>query len=226
MALLHTSSLAATLDAVDEAFFLGKTPSKREREEVANWLASRQGLPGSYAGMFAPPESYRPGTRLKLFTGDGLSSRGGALHVLGEEACRALILLDVQEPPVPAALRRATEGMLSRIGRGTQQSGRYCCGTCSAALWRHLAAGGLQQPERLLAGALKTLRTARDGEGRWKGYPFWYGVLALSEVPLPAAQAELRYAAAALERALRRGPGDDVYAKRRRVLAERVLTQC
>ena len=226
MPLLDPTSLAATLDALNEAFFDRKTLPRRDREEVARWIASRQGLPGSYAGMFAPPEEYRTGTRLKLFTGEVRASRGGAAHILGEEACRALILLEVHVPPVQEALQRATEGMLGRLGRDTQQTGRYCCGTCSVALWRHLAVGGLQQPERLLARALQTLKAARDGEGRWKGYPFWYGLLALSEAPLPAAQAELRYAAPKLERALRRSASDDVYSKRRWRLAERVLAGC
>ena len=54
MKLLNTDSLAATVDAVNEAFFLGKKIPSNQRDAVAAWIAARQGIKGSYAGMFAP----------------------------------------------------------------------------------------------------------------------------------------------------------------------------
>jgi hypothetical protein len=56
MALIRTTSLAATLDAVDDALFFGRQLSSKERAEAAGWIAARQGLPRSYAGMFAPTD--------------------------------------------------------------------------------------------------------------------------------------------------------------------------
>lgn len=54
MKVLNTRSLAATVDAVNEAFFLGRPLSKSDRRRAAEWIAGQQGEPGSYAGMFAP----------------------------------------------------------------------------------------------------------------------------------------------------------------------------
>ena len=54
MALLNARSLAATLDAVNDALFFGRRVPKADAARVARWLAGRQALPGSYADMFAP----------------------------------------------------------------------------------------------------------------------------------------------------------------------------
>jgi hypothetical protein len=154
-------------------------------------------------------------------------------HVLGEEACRALILLDMPLASVRDALGRATAGMIERLRAAEQRErnmgrpwlGQYCCAKCTAALWRHLAAGGLEDRERHLAAGVATLGACRDGVGRWCRFPFHYTLLALSEIELPAAVEEMRYAAPVLERSLRR-PAADPYTARRRALAERVLGKC
>jgi len=226
VSLVSPKSLAATLDALNEAFFYERPLTNAERREAARWIAGRQGLPGSYAEMFAPTENDFA-TGMRFFTGETLPSSGGTAHVLGEEACRALILLDVKEAAVQDALRRATEGMLTRLGkeRGACR-GTYCCGKCSVAYWRHLAVGGLDHAERRLAAAMKALKARRQDDGRWRTYPFWYTMLALTEIALPAARRELKYAAPACERALKRRTEADPFAARRRALAERALGAC
>jgi hypothetical protein len=63
----------------------------------------------------------------------------------------------------------------------------------------------------------------RDGEQQWRKFPFWYTVLALSEIDTAEARAELKFAAPALERAARRALPSAVYARRRHELATRTL---
>ena len=225
MSLVNPESLADTLDAVNDAFFYGRSLSKSQRQEAAKWIAARQGLPVSYADMFAPVADYRTNA-LRLFTGEARSSRAGAAHVLGEEACRALILLDVPLASVRRALARATEGMMARLGTQALETGMYCCATCSVALWRHLAVGGLTEPERCLPAGLRTLRSYRDGKGKWRRFPFYYTLLALSEMDLPRAVTEMRHVAPACERYLKRSAKDGKFSARRRDLARRVLEKC
>jgi hypothetical protein len=158
-----------------------------------------------------------------------IRTRAGTAHILGEEACRALILLDVSLPGVRQALSRASAGMMARLGKARElAAGTYCCGRCSVSLWRHLAAGGLKEvdPERLLTAGMKTLKSHRQGNGRWKRFGFYYPLLALSEIELPSAVNEMRYAAPACERYLKRPPKDDQINQRRRLLAERILAKC
>ena len=114
MRLLDTRSLGGTLDALNEAFFFGKRIPQAEARRVAKWIAGRRGLAGSYAGMFAPtPGDYADGIR--LFTGERVSSGAATGHILGEEACRALLLLDVRLSDVSSALARATRSMDKRL---------------------------------------------------------------------------------------------------------------
>lgn len=234
---VHPDSLGDTLDAVNAALFSGVDLPADERARAAAWIADRQGLPGCYAGMFAPT-GYDYAFGALLFTGEPLRSGAGTGHVLSEEACRALFRLGADAPEVRDALRRARQGLFQRMAvsevRG-EWAGVYCCGTCSAALWRHLSASGAADDARRLENGLAELRRHRSGEGRWKRFPFYYTLLALTEIDLPAVREELQYAAPVIERALRRAQksdpaaaaaADGVHDQRRRVVMERVLERC
>ncbi len=222
--IVNHDSLSLTLDTVNEAFFSQQPLTQLQKEQVAEWIASRQGKPGSYANMFAPTKfDFNEGAR--LFTGERVQSRAATSHILGEEACRALILLNVSTAGVRNALDRASLGMLSRLGPPSL-AGMFCCGKCTAALLRHLAVGGLEDSQRRLTAGLNGLKTRRDDEGRWKTFPFYYTLLVLSEINSPLAVEEMRYASKVCERSLRRSSKDDGITKRRRVLAERVLAKC
>ena len=228
MSLLDTTSLAATLDAVNEALFFGQRATKTERAEVAKWIASRQGLPRSYAGMFAPTDrDYSEGAR--VFTGEKIASRVGTGHILGEEALRALLLLGLDTVAVRAAVAAAQVGLEAAL-RGWEargyDTGMYCCCTCSCAYWRNLSAGGLSRAERRLAMGMEDLKARRLGTGKWPNFPFYYTVLALTDIDLPGAVAELRYAAPVLERYLKRSERNEPYHVRRRAVAERALARC
>lgn len=226
MTLVNRTSLGATVDAVNDAMFHGRRLSKADRVEAAQWIASRQDQPGAYAHMFAPTaEDFRLGVR--FYTGERIATQAGSSHILGQEACRALILLNVPDRAVNDALGRATEGILARLDPGSSpKAGTYCCGKCSCAYWRHLAVGGLDAQPRRLAAGIKAIKAKRDGQGRWRVFPFYYALLALSEIDLPAARQELRYAESAVERSLKQTVKDPAIAERRRLLAERVLARC
>lgn len=230
---LAPSSLAAAIDNVNEAFFSGRALSLAERRCLAKWISGRQGLAGSYAEMPAPTsKDFQQGIR--FFTGERVNSRAGTAHILGEEACRALILLNVTDKPVQAALDRATAGLVERlkqsrldaVAMGHTWYGGYCCTRCSCALWRHMAAGGLRaiKPDEWLDAGLRYLRADRTSDGRWSRFPFYYTLLALSEMESRQALAELRHAARSCERLVNAPlPGANVFVRRRRALAQRVL---
>ena len=226
MKILNTQSLAATVDAVNEMFFMGRPLPRPQMRQAAKWIAERQGKPGSYANMFAPTSRDRK-DGVRLFTGEKVATRAGVAHIIGEEACRSLILLKGDTKLVSEALEAATVGMTTQL-RKEKRTGMYCCGKCSVALWRHVSAGGLAatKRERLLAAGLRKLKARRDGKGRWKVFPFYYTLLALSEIDLPAAVKEMQYAAPPLEGLLKRPATKDKYNRRRRILAERILKKC
>ncbi len=224
--LIKPSSLAATLDNISDALFFGRRLSKQDRAAAARWIAARQGMPRSYNGMFAPTDyDFRHWPR--VFTGEQLGSNAATAHILSQEACRALLLLDARSTAVDTALASATGSFVAlQREHEPRRPGFWCCGTCTASLWRHLAAGGLDDPEKRLASGLRYMRTMRDGKGRWKRFPFHYSLLALSDFDTRAALGELRYAAAAAERSLQREKGRGKHARRRRAVLERVLAKC
>jgi hypothetical protein len=223
---INRTSLSQTVDAINAVYFERGAPAASERKEAARWIAGRQGLPGAYAETFAGfPDERSKG--IVLFTGERIAS-ASARHILGEEASRALRSLRVRDASVTRALDAADEGLMRCLARAAEDPrngnpGLYCCGKCSVGLWRNLLAGGLdRQVERLQRGA-RHLRSARDGKEGRRPFPFWYTVLALSEMDVREASAELTYAAPALERAANRAAPSAIHAQRRQQLAARAL---
>jgi hypothetical protein len=225
MALLDRNSLFTTIDRVNQALFDGTSLTDAEKTGVARWIAGLRGLPGSYAGMFAPVTGDRPAD-VRSFTGERLISRARTRHVLGEEACRLLVLLDVPDPGVQDALSRAAAGMiewLRRFESDGHAAGLFCCGTCSGAYWRHVAAGGLDRNEERLSAAVRDLKASRTGDSHWGRFPFYYTLLALNEMGTSGALEEMRYAGPVLERYVRTSSGRDAYSRRKRALATKIL---
>lgn len=219
MNIVHETSLAATVDALDEIWFDGRALPKAAANKVAAWLAGRQGINGSYGRLIAPtPQDYV--NKAKLFTGEAVTSGAGMGFKFGIEGATALVRLGV--PAATSALEPIDQWVW---GKKIATTGRYCCMSCSCSLWRYLAACGTPRCEAALARGLRMLKAKRDGKGRWQNYPFHYALLALSEMDLPAAMAELRYAAVACERAAKRTVADK-YGRRRQALALRVLAKC
>jgi hypothetical protein len=222
---IYTNSLSKTVDSVNEDFFFNRSTSAANRVEVAAWIAARQGRPGSYADMFAPTAAdVKNG--IKLFTGETVAPSASLRHVSGEEACRALILLKPKSKAVKDALKRATDGMLSRLaGNESKPNGMFCCGTCDPALWRNIVVGGLPGTERWLINGLKALKAHRDNRGKWRRFPFFYTLLALSEIDLPAALDEIKYVSPTCETYLTKAKSPGTTSERRRAVVERVLAK-
>jgi len=217
--IIHHSSLAATLDAVNEALFNDRSLSKAEKEEAAGWIAGRQVEAGQQAGLFAPTkDDYQEG--VKLFTGERLRTKLAARNILTAEAARVLILISMGGD----ILEHTDRWLLEQCFSSTCTVGE--CAHSAVGLMRYLAAGGLADSEKRLNAHITVLSRHRDGKGRWKRFPFYYTLLALSETDLPAAVEEMRYAAPACERFLRRSPKDDGFALRQRDVVERVLARC
>ena len=223
MSPVNPKSLADTLNRIRWGRLRGEVFPKKAREEAASWIASRMSAPESYRGLPAPTFSdYH--TKLRLFTGETVGSRAGTGCKLGFEAAWALSVLQPTAPETADAAATCRQRVIERYAQEqARRQGMYCCYSCSVAGWPTLHAAGSGEAARLLGAAMALLRADRNGRGQWARFPFWYTVLALAEMPLPATAEELRYAAPALERALRSGKKRDTFVLRRRLLAQQVL---
>ncbi len=106
---MNHTSLTSTIDSLNSAFFVGGVLSAAQRREAARYMASWQGKAHAYNGMFGMPETdfAQP---LRLFTGETMTSNASRCHIVGEECCRLLLLLAVDDPTVTAALHAARTG--------------------------------------------------------------------------------------------------------------------
>ena len=228
MSLLHRQSLGQTVDSISEPLFFGRRIPESERKLVAPWIAHRQGLPGSYANTFAPTE--KDTLVFHLFTGEAIRTRVGIAHILGEETCRVLSLLNVKDPFVAEALARAVSGLAGRIEEAQHhggQQGFYCCGPCSAAFWRNLAGGLFPHSEEQLRQGLAMLMNLRAGGGKWRRFPFFYTCLVLTEIGPGLAKAEMQYAAPYWHRNLKKlSQTGSSTAQRRSAVGRRLLAIC
>jgi hypothetical protein len=221
--IVHPTSLAATVEAVNEVLFAGRTPAAEEVEEFAGWVLGRQLTEGPLAGAFAPTEKdLKAGVR--LFTGELLKTHLAARNILTTEVARALFLLVPATPGVREALERANRWLLGMCFAGSCVIGE--CAHSTVGWMRYLAAGALDDAEGRLEAHLQVLAQHRDRRGRWKRFPFYYTLLALSEIDLPAAVAEMCYAAPACERSWRRWGEDTPMVRRQKAILERALAAC
>jgi hypothetical protein len=114
MKLLHEDSLALTVNAINDVFSLGEKAFTIEKKKAATFIASRQGMQYSYAGMFAPTKRDMEEGAL-LYTGERIKSGAATMHILGEESIRALLKLNVKNKKVTDALKLAENNMLNRF---------------------------------------------------------------------------------------------------------------
>jgi hypothetical protein len=223
---VRPNSLAATLDAVDEAFFHDRTLPEADVKAVTCWLAARQIPSGKWAGMFAPTDlDYGHG--VTLFTGEKLRTRLAARNILTAEAARALTFFGRTDPDV--------QDVGQCVDRANRWLGRQCfardcmvgeCAHSAIGLMRYVAVREGDRAQEWLERHVEMFFLRRDGKGRWKGLPFYYTLLALSEIDLLPARQELHYATPACERVLKRLSGDNPVVRRRRHVVHRALSKC
>ena len=230
MKYLDTNSLFHTVDNVSEAILFGLDIDRDEKIQIADFIAGRQGKPNAYAGTFAPTENDLK-QDLVLFTGDKIKSRIGKCHMIGEEACRVLRKLDVQNGKTCIALQEADKGLQDQITRYLKESryefGTYCCKSCSCGVWMNLSSGGLNLGEGFLDAGMKFLKKFRDESGRWKGFPWYYTLYVLNEIDTDIAMDEMKYAARSIEKRLIRKnkTNESKYDLRRDYIGEQILSK-
>ena len=105
---------------------------------------------------------------------------------------------------------------------GFQQTGMYCCGRCSLAFWKHFWVGNFENKEASISKGLESMKSYRDGDGKWHRFPFFYAVYTLIDLDLEPAYAELNYARPVIERYLK-STRTGSYTKRKIAIMEKAL---
>lgn len=198
----HLLTPSAVLETLNDAAFEARHLDALEKEGLTTRLSRWIG------GSRIPPAGMR------LYTGEALQTNLAARRMLALEALRGLLWMGVPWTDLrPLALHMLTSCFAAE----------YCiigeCAHAAAGWMRCLATSFLPDSTIRLEAHLRTLANDRDSHGRWRHFPFYYTLLTLTEINLPAAKAELRYAAPAVERAMQYGG----LTRRRQAVAERAL---
>jgi len=210
---LVPDSLQETLWRLEETRQGFRTETDANIREALRWVLARQGLKNSYRHLFAPTDRDLA-QGLQLPTGERYHLRKALTrHVLGEEAIRIVIVWELKSSP---SVTEALKGFDSILERGGN-SGRYCCYTCTVSFLRTLREVKPEKWEEVLERGLSHIRKARAPDGKWHGYPFYYTLLALSEIDTSSARAELRHASKTAEKLMRRYRADDRISRFRRL---------
>jgi hypothetical protein len=217
--LLNRTSLMLTLDYTNEALLYGHEISLDDKQAIVQWITARQGAGPSYRGLYSPTNTDHE-YGIQLFTGEDLRSSASALHYLGQEAARFICLFASQDPEARPAYERASAWMRSHESFASH--GVHCCGRCTTAYWRHFWVGDFENKKAAMVNGLRSLSSRRDGKGKWRSFPYYYTLLALSDIDLEPARQELRYTLPALERYLK-GERPGLYYKRRKAIVEKAL---
>jgi len=212
----HRYDWTMTLDIVNEAFFFGRALSIAHREAFAEQIATNQTRSSQVSE--APTEGW------SLFSGERLLTKFATRYILQEEAARALVLLSARTLDIRRTLEQVNAHLIKMCFAQACIKGE--CAYAMIGLMRYLAVGGLDESEKRLSAHLRILTQQRDSNGQWKHFPFYYTLLALTEINLPQAIEEMRYAAPACERRLQRAANGDQISQRRRAIMQRVLSGC
>jgi len=187
--LLTPESLQETVYRLEEVRRGFRIGSDAEVQKALDWILGRQGLKGSYRGLFAPTEKDLS-EGLQTLTSERYTGRGALTrHILGEESLRAVILWNRKSHP---AVMKALDGFEEMMNG--HPNGFYCCYNCTPAFLRTLSTVKLNGWDEILEKGIGNIKKARASNGRWRGFPFYYTLLALSEMNLPSARDELRFA--------------------------------
>ena len=76
-----------------------------------------------------------------------------------------------------------------------------------------------------MAAGVDLLKAYRDRDGGWCRFPFYYTLLALTEINGKSVVVEMQYAAPRLEQMLKRRGRGDRFDMRRRAVAEHILAR-
>lgn len=215
---LVSDSLMETLWRLDEVRLGLRGGSRTETDEALDWVLSRQGLEGSYSGLFLPTqEDLKRG--LQLPTGERMHTVAATKHILGEEALRTALVWKRENTP---QVRQALKGLGFILDKGGKR-GSYCCYTCTVAFLRTLTTTTISGKDEIVQKGLNGIRKARTPDGRWKGFPYYYTLLTLAEMNQPMARNELLHASKAARRLLERYKDKDRTARFRRLALKTAL---
>ena len=220
--IFYPANLTTIMENVGETFLHQQPINKIQSQEINSLLVSRQVNFGKNSAFFLPfaSEKDRPP---RLFTGETLRTDFAFRHIQLIEATRLLILLGEEREVVQHSISLAKQRMAASCYSTFCAKGE--CKAITIAYMRYMNCLAHQDIEPRLLHFLASLSSFRDGRGRWRGFPYYYTLLMLTELDESLAAQEINYAAPACEKLLKRARGSDQFSQRRQLILRNVLSR-
>ena len=175
---------------VEAAKFLfdGGSYTLPEKVDLANWILAHQ---NRYRGfIFYPSQSDRE-SGIRLFSGEKPKAKFLVDNVVELETLRILALLQPDAPEVLQVLQDANHRLFQLCFANGCIVGE--CAHASIAFLRYLIAHATNPSAPKFRRTLDILKQKRSGDGKWRGFPFFFTLLWLTELPDNLAEDELSY---------------------------------
>ncbi|MHA1136260.1 MAG: hypothetical protein ACTSSE_07220 [Candidatus Thorarchaeota archaeon] len=201
------------LDSLEEAILLVERSHKSgdglNLEQVAEFITGQQVCYGNDSGVFVESRNVSR-SKVRVYTGEKLQTYLAAKNILTIESARALVLSRSNSDHVRSSIALADSWLENQCFSDFCATGE--CRHSSVAFIRYLnALGNTDHLESMIS----KLSKFRDGSGGWNGFPYFFTLLALTEINSPIVSDELRYALTHTEKRFKRSCSDEPYTSRR-----------
>lgn len=213
-------SLVEIVDRINEMEQQGEFFSESMRRITAQTISKFYDGNMKFLGFYLPIVDFNRGGR--LFSGERLYTQLGINTVVSLEICRALAILAGDQPNVKSILNDTNQRLLTKC----YVKDGCITGECAhnlVAFWRYLLVSNWPDRDERIKEFLHLLKCNRDGNGRWKHFPFYYTLMALLETRNNEAELELDYALPACEASLPFISIAEPYRQRRKSILSRCL---
>jgi hypothetical protein len=207
------------LDSLEEANLLVERSQKPDDHidftQVAEFIAGQQVRYGRDSGVFIESKNVSR-SKVRVFTGEKLQTNLAAKIILTTESTRALVLSNSASEFVQSSIDLAVNWLEDQCISKFCSTGE--CKYSTIAFMRLLnALGKTERLDRMI----RILSKHRDDRGGWKGFPYFFTLLALAETETETATEELNYVLDFAQSRFSRSRIEEPYSSRR----AQILTQ-
>ena len=218
MNIFDDGSLYKTVTNAARELFFGGSFSDAEKAKLANWILDHQNRCKGF--MFYPSEQDREGG-IQFFSGEKPRAKFLVDNLVELETLRVLALIQPGELKVRSIFQEANRRIYPLCFANGCIVGE--CAHASIAFRRYLLVQDQIASGEKNRQTLQAMKLRRSDEGKWRGFPFYFTLLWLTELPGSMGGDELDYAREYCERLSRRMKDEEPLDEVRRKILQRAL---
>jgi len=208
------ASFYQTITDTAKNLFNGGSYLPEEKELLVEWILDHQNRFRGF--IFYPSETDRKAS-IRLISGELPRTKFLSNYTVEMETLRLLSILMPDEPRVHQILLAASERLLPLCFANGCSIGE--CAHASIAFQRFMVAFDPYDAYGKIHQVLAILRMKRSGDGKWQGFPFYFTLLLLAELPQEWVKDELSYVRKYSRRRLNSSPSDSF----RKIIIQKAL---